>query len=56
VGRTNGAVVKVLERFADPDADVVGLVAMECGRVVPTDDERGIIFDHFRQYRLGAGL
>jgi len=49
-------VVKVLDRFSDADADVVGLVASERGRVVPTDDERAIIFDHFRWYRFGAGL
>jgi predicted nucleotidyltransferase len=51
-----GTVVKVLDRFSDADADVVGLVARERGRIVPTDDERMIIFDHFRWYRLGAGL
>lgn len=51
-----GTVVKVLDRFSDADTDVVGLVAREQGRVVPTDDERAIIFDHFRWYRLGAGL
>jgi predicted nucleotidyltransferase len=51
-----GTVVKVLDRFSDADADVVGLVARDRGRVVPTDDERTIIFDHFRWYRSGAGL
>ena len=51
-----GTVVKVLNRFSDADADVVSLVARERGRVVPTDDERAIIFDHFRWYRLGGGL
>ncbi|MPZ21219.1 MAG: hypothetical protein GEV06_25470 [Luteitalea sp.] len=51
-----GSVVKVLDRFADPDADAVGLVARERGRILPTDDERAIIFDHFRWYRFGAGL
>jgi predicted nucleotidyltransferase len=51
-----GTVVKVLDRFSDADADVVGLVARERGRVVPTDDERAIIFDYFRWYRFGAGL
>jgi len=48
--------VKVLDRFSDADADVVGLVARERGRVVPTDDERAIIFEHFRWYRFGTGL
>jgi len=49
-------VVKVLDRFADPDADVVGLVARERGRIPPTDEERAIIFDHFHWYRRAAGL
>jgi hypothetical protein len=26
------------------------------GRLVPTDDERAIIFDRFRWYGFGAGL
>jgi len=51
-----GTVVKVLDRFSDADADVVGLVARERGRIVPTDDERAIIFEHFRWFRFGAGL
>lgn len=51
-----GTVVKVLDRFSDADADVVGLVARERGRIVPTDDERAIIFEYFRWFRFGAGL
>lgn len=51
-----GTVVKALDRFSDADADVVGLVARERGRIVPTDDERAIIFEHFRWFRFGAGL
>lgn len=49
-------VVKVLDRFADPDADVVGLVARERGRIAPSDDERSDIFECFRWYRCGIGL
>jgi predicted nucleotidyltransferase len=51
-----GTVVKVLDRFAGPDADVVGLVARERGRTPPTDEERAIIFEHFHWYRRAAGL
>lgn len=51
-----GTVVEVLGRFAAPDADVVGLVARERGRIPPTDEERAIIFEHFRWYRRAAGL
>ncbi len=49
-------VAKVLDRFSDPDADVVGLVARERGRVLLDDDERETLFEHFRWYRLGAHL
>jgi predicted nucleotidyltransferase len=51
-----GTVAEVLERFSDADTDVVGLIARERGRMPPTDEERAIIFGHFRWYRLGAGL
>jgi hypothetical protein len=51
-----GTVVKVLERFSDADTDVVGLVIRERERILPTDEERAIIFEHFRWYRRGAGL
>jgi predicted nucleotidyltransferase len=51
-----GTVVKVLERFRDSDAEVVGLVARERGRVVPTDEELAIICEHFRWYRRGTHL
>jgi predicted nucleotidyltransferase len=51
-----GTVVKVLDRFADADADVVDLVARERGRILPTDEEVAIIFEHFRWYRRGTHL
>jgi len=51
-----GTVVKVLHRFSDADTDVVDLVARERGRILPTDEERATIFEHFRWYGLGAGL
>ena len=50
------AVSGVLDRFSDPDADVIGIVAREKGRVVIKDEERTEIFEHFRWYRVGARL
>jgi predicted nucleotidyltransferase len=50
------AAAGVLDRFGDPDASVIDLVAREDGRVLLEDDERADIFEHFRWYRLGAGL
>jgi predicted nucleotidyltransferase len=50
------AVAGVLDRFSDPDADVIGVIAREKGRILIDDDERVQIFDHFRWYRLGAEL
>lgn len=49
-------VAAVLDRFSDPDADVVGIVAREQGRLIPEDDDRLEIFECFRWYRLGTGL
>jgi hypothetical protein len=50
------AVTAVLDRFSDPDAEVVGTVAREQGRLVVEDDHRIDIFELFRWYRLGTGL
>jgi hypothetical protein len=50
------AAAGVLDRFSDPDADVIGIVAREKGRALIEDEERSQIFEHFRWYRLGAGL
>lgn len=50
------AVVAVLDRFSDPDADIVGIVAREKGRLIVEDDQRIEIFELFRWYRLGTGL
>jgi hypothetical protein len=50
------AVTSVLDRFSDPDADVIGIIAREKGRVWIEDDERAQIFEHFRWYRLGTDL
>ncbi len=50
------AVTGVLDRFSDPDADVIGVIAREKGWVLIEDDERAQIFEHFRWYRLGTDL
>lgn len=49
-------VATVLDQFSDPEAAIIGVVARERGRVYIEDEERRRIFDHFRWYRLGAGL
>lgn len=46
----------VLARFDDPDADVIGIVARENGRLLPTDAYRRDVFERFRWYRRGARL
>jgi hypothetical protein len=46
----------VLDRFSDPDADVIWVIAREKGRALIEDDERAQIFEHFRWYRLGTDL
>jgi predicted nucleotidyltransferase len=53
LGRT---VATVLDRFGDPDADVIGVVARENGRLVIEDEHRNEIFEFFRWYRLGTRL
>ncbi len=50
------SVAGVLDRFSDPDAYVIGVIASEKGRILIEDEERVQIFEHFRWYRLGAEL
>jgi predicted nucleotidyltransferase len=49
-------VAGVLDRFSDPDAEVIGVIAREMGSRLIGDEERGEIFEHFRWYRHGAEL
>ena len=49
-------VAAVLDRFDEPDADIVGIVAREEGRGLAEDEHRFEIFELFRWYRLGTGL
>ena len=46
----------VLDRFDNPDATVIGVVARETGRIIVEDEHRLEIFEFFRWYRLGTGL
>lgn len=46
----------VLDRFADPDADPVGMVVRERGRIAIEDEDRAEVFEHFQWYRRGIGL
>ena len=46
----------VLDRFDNPDATVIGVVAREEGRFIVEDEHRLEIFELFRWYRLGTGL
>jgi predicted nucleotidyltransferase len=50
------AVSSVLDRFSDPDADVIGAIARERGRLPIEDNDRIEIFELFRWYRLGLGV
>ncbi len=50
------SVAAVLARFADQDADVVGIVARERGRMLIDDRDRVDIFERFRWYRLAITL
>ncbi|MCI0621182.1 MAG: hypothetical protein L0387_05855 [Acidobacteria bacterium] len=45
----------VLDRFNDPAADLVSLVARENGRFIE-DQDRITVFELFRWFRLGGGL
>lgn len=53
--RLKGTVRVVLDRFDNPNADVVSLVARENGRFVD-DQDRITIFELFRWFRLGGDL
>ena len=46
----------VLDRIDDPDAELVGTVVAEKGRVYLEDEHRTHVFELFRWYRLGTGL
>jgi hypothetical protein len=50
------AVGPVLDRFVDPDADGVALVAREKGQMVIEEHDRADIAQHFQWYRRGIGL
>ena len=50
------AVRAVLDRFDNPDAAIVGVVARETGGFIVEDEHRLEIFELFRWYRLGTGL
>lgn len=49
-------VVTILDRFADPDSDVVGIVLRERGRILIEDEDRLDVFEHFQWYRRGVDL
>ena len=49
-------VVPVLDRFTEPDAEVVGVVAREGGQFLVDEERRIEIFELFRWYRLGTRL
>jgi hypothetical protein len=46
----------VLDRFDDPDGQMVSIVARESAAFPLEDAQRQEIFDLFRWFRLGAGL
>lgn len=50
------AVTTILDRFNEPDADVVAIATAEKGRLYVDDEERSTTFELFRWYRLGTGL
>ena len=47
---------RFLDRFDEPDATVVGVVAREAHGLIVEDQHRLEIFELFRWYRLGTGL
>jgi predicted nucleotidyltransferase len=49
-------VTSVLERFDDPEAELVGIAAAETGRLHVQNERRTHVFELFRWYRLGTGL
>jgi len=46
----------LLDRFDDPDADVVAIAVGEKGRLYLDDEQRTETFELFRWYRLGTGM
>ena len=50
------AVKAVLDRFDDPGATVIGIVARETRGLIVEDEHRLEIFELFRWYRLGTGV
>ena len=54
--RVSEVVKPVLDRFDEPDATVVGVVAREARGLIVEDEHRLEIFELFRWYRLGTGL
>ena len=50
------AVRAVLDRFAHPDSDVIGVVAHERGRVAIEEEDRIEVFEHLSWYRRGLGF
>lgn len=50
------AVVPVLDRFTEPEAEVVWIVGYEKSRTPVHDEERREIFEHFHWFRLGTGI
>ncbi len=55
-GALSTAVGAVLDRFDEPEADVVGIAAGERRRGMIEDQRRTEIFELFHWYRLGTGL
>jgi hypothetical protein len=50
------AVGSVLDRFTDSDAEAVGMVIRESGRLAIDDAARTEVFEQFQWYRRGIGL
>lgn len=50
------AVGSVLDRFTDPDAEAVGVVIRESGRLAIDEAARTEVFEQFQWYRRGIGL
>jgi predicted nucleotidyltransferase len=54
--RLSEVAIRVLDRFSDPDSDVVGIVTRERGWSVIEDHVRIDVFEHFAWYTRGIGL
>jgi hypothetical protein len=52
----SSTVTAVLDRFDEPEADVVGIAAGERRQGMIEDQHRTEIFELFRWYRFGTGL